>query len=62
MIFPILESRICFDHLSRGARDPVFGSSDQVRHKPVCTVTYESLKLKMFEILDLSIKGIVLSV
>ena len=28
--------------LSHDARKPVFGVSDQVRHKPTCTVTEES--------------------
>ena len=28
-----------YQHLSRNARKPVFGVSDQVRHKPACTVT-----------------------
>ena len=27
----------CYVHLSRDARKPVFGVSDQVRHKPGCT-------------------------
>ena len=26
-------------HMSRSARKPVLGVSDQVRHKPICTVT-----------------------
>ena len=40
-------------------RKPVFGVSDQVRHKPGCTATEDGLKL---EILDLGSRGIVLSV
>ena len=30
------------DHLSRDARKPVFGVSDQVRHKPACTSSEKS--------------------
>ena len=40
-------------------RKPVFGVSDQVRHKPSCTTTEDSKKL---EILVLGRRGIVLSV
>ena len=30
---------IAVNHLSRDARKPVFGSSEQVQHKSACTVT-----------------------
>ena len=36
--------------MSRDARNPVFGSSDQLRHKPACTVAEAG---KKFEISDL---------
>ena len=39
-------------------RKPVFGVSDQVRHKPGCTVTEDGYRL---EISDLESRGIVLS-
>ena len=32
-------NRIVHYEMSRGARKPVFGISDQVRHKPGCTVS-----------------------
>ena len=44
--------------LSPNARKPVFGTSDQVRHKPGCTVTEDGYRL---EILDLESRGTVLS-
>ena len=40
-------------------RKPVFGVSDQVRHKPGCTATEDGQRL---EISDLGSRGIVLSV
>ena len=40
-------------------RKPVFGVSDQVRHKPGCAVTEDGWRL---EISDLGRRGIVLSV
>ena len=45
-------------NLSRDARKPVFGVSDQVRHKPVCAVSENGKKL---EISDLGRREIVLS-
>ena len=39
-------------------RKPVFGVSDQVRHKPVCTTIEDGYRLK---ISDLGCRGIVLS-
>ena len=46
-------------HLCLGVRKPVFGVTDQVRHKPGCTATEDSQRL---EILDLGSRVIVLSV
>ena len=46
-------------HMSLVVRKPVFGVSDQVRHKPGCTTTEDGQRL---EILDLGSRGIVLSV
>ena len=40
-------------------RKPVFGVSDQIRHKPDCTAAEDSQRL---EILDLGSRGIVLSI
>ena len=40
-------------------RKPVFGGSDQVQHKPGCTVTEDDERL---EISDLGSRGTVLSV
>ena len=45
--------------MSHNARNPVFGVSDQVRHKPGCTITEDGKRL---EILDLRRRGIVLSI
>ena len=45
--------------LSLVMRKPVFGVSDQVRHKPGCTKTEDDYRL---EISDLGSKGIELSV
>ena len=45
--------------MSRDMREPVFGVSDQVRHKLACTATEKDEK---FEILDLRRREIVLSV
>ena len=45
--------------LSRDAREPVFGVSDQLSHKPACTVTEESYRPG---ISDLRRRAIVLSV
>ena len=45
--------------MSLVVRKPVFGVSDQVRHKPVCTVIEDAWRL---EISDLGSRGIVLSV
>ena len=47
-----------FCKMSRDARKPVFGVSDQVRHKPVCAVSEYGKKL---EISDLGRREIVLS-
>ena len=47
------------NNMSRVMRKPVFGVSDQVQHKPGCTVTEDGWRL---EILDLGSRGIVLSV
>ena len=46
-------------YLSLVVRKPVFGVSDQVRHKPGCTATEDGYRL---EISDLGRKGIVLSI
>ena len=46
-------------HMSLVVRKPVFGVSDQVPHKPVCTVTEDGYKL---EISDLESREIVVSV
>ena len=48
-----------YDQLSLVVRKPVFGVSDQVRHKPGCTATEDGMRL---EISDLGSRGIVLSV
>ena len=45
--------------MSLVVRKPVFGASDQVRHKPGCTTTEDSKRL---ESSDLGSRGIVLSV
>ena len=45
------------DDLSSDTRKPVFGVSDQLRHKPACTVTEKGYKL---ELLDLKRRGFVL--
>ena len=37
-IFHVFEFYV-LDHVSRDARKPVFGVSNQVRNKPACTVT-----------------------
>ena len=47
------------DFMEPDVRKPVFGISDQVRHKLACTVAEKGRKL---EILDIRSKGIVLSV
>ena len=44
--------------MSLVVRKPVFGVSDQVRHKPACTATEDGYRL---EISDLESRGIVLS-
>ena len=46
-------------YMSLVVRKPVFGISDQVPHKPGCTVTEDG---RMHEILDLARRWIVLSV
>ena len=46
-------------HLSLDVRKPVFGVSNQVRHRPGCAITEYGYGL---EILDLRSRGIVLSV
>ena len=46
-------------HLSLVVRKPVFGVSDQIRHKPGCTATEDGKRL---ETSDLGRRGIVLSV
>ena len=33
------DEKTCFLHMSLVVRKPVFGVSDQVRHKPSCTIT-----------------------
>ena len=48
----------CTSFMSRDARNPVFGVSYQVPHKPACTVSEKGLKL---ENLDFRRTGIVLS-
>ena len=45
-------------YMSLVVRKPVFGVSDQVRHKPGCTATEDGQRL---EISDLGNRGIVLS-
>ena len=45
--------------MSLVVRKPVFGGSDQVRHKPGCAITENAKRL---EISDLGGRGIVLSV
>ena len=45
-------------NLSLVVRKPVFGVSDQVRHKPGCTTTEDGKRL---EISDLDRRGILLS-
>ena len=47
------------DEMSLVVIKPVFGVSDQVRHKPGCTATEDGWRL---EISDLGSRGIVLSV
>ena len=47
---------MCPSEMSRDERKLVFGVSDQVRHKPACTVKELG---KMLEILDLGRRGIV---
>ena len=47
------------NEMSRDARKPVFGVSDQVRHKPVCAVSENGKKL---EISDIRRSGNILSV
>ena len=44
-------------NMSLVVRKPVFGVSDQVRHKPGCTATKDGMRL---EISDLGSRGIVL--
>ena len=34
-----MELSVCMTKISGDVRKPVFGVSDQVRHKPGCTVT-----------------------
>ena len=48
-----------YQYLSRDVTKPAFGVSDQVGHKPICTVIEAGYKL---EILDLRRREIVLSV
>ena len=55
----VLRKEIERIHLSRVARKPVFGISEQVRHKPACTVTEKS---KDLEISGIRRGGVVLSV
>ena len=52
----ILQGRVL---MSPVMRKPVFGVSEQIRHKPGCTATENSKRL---EILDLERRGIVPSV
>ena len=40
--YPFIIIKYTKDHMSRDARKPVFGVSDQVRHKPACTVSEKS--------------------
>ena len=49
---------VCLNKMSLVVRKTVFGVSDQVRHKPGCTVTENGLRL---EISDLGRRRIVLS-
>ena len=51
--------RIDRENLSLVVRKPVFVVPDQVRHKPDCRATEGGY---MLEILDLGIRGIILSV
>ena len=51
--------KIYYRYLSLVVRKLVFGVSDQVRHKPSCTATEDSLRL---DILNLCIRGIIQSV
>ena len=46
-------------YLSLVVRKPVFGVSDQVRHKPGCSATEDGYRL---EISDLGSRGMLLSV
>ena len=56
LIFLLLNTH---HYLSLVVRKPVFGVSDQVRHKPGCAATEDGLRLK---ISDLGRRGTVLSV
>ena len=38
----IYKTSLSLEQLSRDARKPVFGVSDQVRHKPACTSSEKS--------------------
>ena len=53
-----VQAKITTVHMTGDARKLVFMVSNQVRHKPACTVTESSWKL---EISDLSRRGIVLT-
>ena len=48
-----------YNNLNLIVRKPVFGVSDQIRHKPGCTIKGDG---EMLEISDLASKRIVLSV
>ena len=50
---------VLVDYMSLFVRKPVFGVSDQVRHKPGCAATEDGWRL---EISDYGSTGIVLSV
>ena len=59
LIYSNIDVNTCVIIMSLVLRKPVFGVSDQVRHKPGCTATEDGEKL---EISDLGSRGIVLSV
>ena len=39
IVWKIMTWEVVVFQMSRDARNPIFGVSDQVRHKPACTVT-----------------------
>ena len=40
----VLSSPLCADYMSLVMRKPVFGVSDQVPHKPGCTITEDGIE------------------